>query len=125
MVIASSKILTRVQVLHMRVLDKKPLAGVAAITGVSPRVSQKIVQRALERGMDPDARPFVIQPEWVADAPRSGRPSKQTLEVRALTEQAISRDRFGREKSSEAIAETIKECTGRTVSDTTIWRILR
>lgn len=55
-----------------------------ALTGVSARVSQLIVRRALERGMDPEARPFIVQPEWVADAPRSGRPStRKTTEVRA------------------------------------------
>lgn len=72
-VIASTKLLTRVQVLHMRVGENRTLAEVTALTGVSVPDTNQIVRRALARGMDPDARPFVIQPEWVADAPKSGR----------------------------------------------------
>lgn len=67
----------------------------------------------------------MVQPAWVADTPQSGRPSKQTPEVREFTEQAIQRDGYGREKSAEAIRQTIKECTSRTVLESTIWRILR
>jgi len=65
---------------------KSPVGGKSSVqiseeTGVSVRQIDRIYARAVERGFDPTRRPFVLKDEWLEDAPRSGRPSKQTPEV--------------------------------------------
>ncbi len=59
----------------------KTSAEVAEITGLSIRQVNRIYARVIERGFDPNHRPFELQDEWLQDAPRSGRPSKQTEET--------------------------------------------
>ncbi|KAK0724053.1 hypothetical protein B0H67DRAFT_99132 [Lasiosphaeris hirsuta] len=68
---------------------KSPLVGmktaeVVEKTGCSARQVQRIYARAIERGFDPNETPFVLKNEWLEDAPRSGRPSKQTPETTEL-----------------------------------------
>ncbi|KAI8671803.1 hypothetical protein NCS57_00656700 [Fusarium keratoplasticum] len=66
---------------------KAPCSGktteeVAAITGLSTRQVNRIYARAIYRGFDPNLRPLVIRDEYLRDAPRSGRPPKQTEETK-------------------------------------------
>ncbi|KAF2815474.1 uncharacterized protein BDZ99DRAFT_506534 [Mytilinidion resinicola] len=65
---------------------KSPSGGkttqqVVSITALSKRTVDSIYARAIKRGFDPNAVPLVIKDEYLEDAPRSGRPSKQTSEV--------------------------------------------
>ncbi|KAK4125883.1 hypothetical protein N657DRAFT_642629 [Parathielavia appendiculata] len=65
---------------------KSPLVGmktadVAEKTGCSVRQVQRIYASAIERGFDPNERPLILKDERLEDAPRSGRPSKQTSEA--------------------------------------------
>jgi hypothetical protein len=67
----------------MVVALKAPCTGkttneVVEITGLSTRQVNRIYSRAIERGFEPNARPVILRNEHVEDAPRSGRPSKQT-----------------------------------------------
>jgi transposase len=59
----------------------KTTAEIAGHLEISPRTVNKIYARAIERGFDPNHKPFSLKPEYVEDAPRSGRPSKQTEEI--------------------------------------------
>ena len=90
-------------------------------TGVPIHTIQKIYLRAQKRGFDPNSDLPIVKNEHVIDAPRSGRPSKQTEEVKGEIFQKIRRDRYGREKTCESIASEMK---GK-VSPMTVWRILR
>jgi transposase len=47
---------------------------------ISPRTINDIYARAIKRGFDPNYKPFSIKPEYIEDAPRSGRPTKHTSE---------------------------------------------
>ncbi|OBT67633.1 hypothetical protein VE03_03808 [Pseudogymnoascus sp. 23342-1-I1] len=56
----------------------KTTAEVAEKTGLSSRQVNKIYARAIERGFDPNHTPLTLRDEWLQDAPRTGRPLKQT-----------------------------------------------
>ncbi|TQN68415.1 hypothetical protein CSHISOI_07058 [Colletotrichum shisoi] len=49
---------------------------VVTALGISRRTVEHILQRVKKQGFDPIATAFTIQPEYVEDAPRSGRPKK-------------------------------------------------
>lgn len=53
-------------------------AQVEELTGFAQRTIRHIYNRAISRGFDPAARPFLILDEHVADAKRTGRPRKRT-----------------------------------------------
>src|SRR5271154_4045622 len=77
----------------------KTTAEIAAITGLSTRTINHIYARAIDRGFDPNIIPFQIKDEWVEDAPRSGRPTKQIEETVNSILDKVRRDRYGREKT--------------------------
>ncbi|EDN11274.1 predicted protein [Histoplasma mississippiense (nom. inval.)] len=52
------------------------------ITNLSARQINHIYARALERGFNPDLLYLTIRDEFLQDAPRSGRPTKQTSSIR-------------------------------------------
>ncbi|KAJ5967295.1 hypothetical protein N7501_003543 [Penicillium viridicatum] len=56
-------------------------ATIAEIVGLSKRTVDRIYERALARGFDASLRPWNISDAMLADAPRSGRPKKQSLEM--------------------------------------------
>ena len=108
---------------------KSPCGGkttveVAKITGLSIRQVNRIYSRAIERGFDPNQEPLVIRDEWLRDAPRSGRPSKQEPTVQQEVTAKVRQDRYGREKTCADIAGELS-LAGHDVSATTVWRILR
>lgn len=77
----STDITTRALVVTL----KSPSGGkttteIAEITGISTRQVNGIYARAIERGFDPNHRPLTLRDEYLRDAPRSGRPTKQTEE---------------------------------------------
>ncbi|ORY10964.1 hypothetical protein BCR34DRAFT_336222 [Clohesyomyces aquaticus] len=51
---------------------------VSAISGIPTRTVNSIYARAIERGFEPCERPMKLLDKHLEDAPRSGRPSKQT-----------------------------------------------
>ncbi|KAG6093627.1 hypothetical protein E4U14_000234 [Claviceps sp. LM454 group G7] len=57
---------------------------VASITGISVRTVNKIFAKAVSRGFKPEDRPLKIIGRFVEDAPKSGRPRKQTPEVKEI-----------------------------------------
>jgi transposase len=102
----------------------KTTAEVHAITGVPKRTIQDIFARAVQRGFDPNLTPVAIHDEYLEDAPRLGRPKKQTEEAINATVQKVCRDRYGREKSCADIAGEL-DSEGLDISAVTIWRILK
>jgi transposase len=108
---------------------KSPIGGLTTAeiseeTGISPRQVNRIYARAIERGFDPNHRPFTLKDEWLEDAPRSGRPSKQTPETSQVIISKVQKDRYGREKTCADLAGELSQI-GIDISSITIWRILR
>ncbi|KAJ5436667.1 hypothetical protein N7445_007552 [Penicillium cf. griseofulvum] len=56
-------------------------ATIAEVVGLSKRTVDRIYERALAKGFDAALRPWNISDAMLADAPRSGRPKKQSLEM--------------------------------------------
>ena len=79
------------------------------LTGVQRRQIQRLYQRAIERGFDPEIRPLNIQLEHVQDAPRSGRPTKRTEEAIEAIKTKIQLNRYTREKNYLQIAGDLQE----------------
>ncbi|KFY41167.1 hypothetical protein V494_03175 [Pseudogymnoascus sp. VKM F-4513 (FW-928)] len=102
----------------------KTTAEVAEKTGFSTRQINRIYARAIERGFDPNHIPLVIRDEWLQDAPRSGRPVKQTVDARKEIIAKVRTDRYGREKACADIAGELS-LQGVDISATTIWRVLK
>src|SRR5579871_2576054 len=69
----------------------------------------RIYTRAINRGFDPE-KPTCLD-KHVEDAPRSGRPTKQTEQARIDVEAKVTTDRYGREKSAEVIAAEVGLCS--------------
>lgn len=67
------------------------------------RTIQTMIRRARDRGFDPRISKRVRM-EFVEDAKRSGRPKEITPEKDNAIIQSVSKDRAGREKSSEILA---------------------
>jgi transposase len=88
-------------------------------TRIPPRTLQLIYTRAIKRGLDPSKSTTILS-IYIDDAPRSGRPTKQTVELINNVISKVRQDRFGREKSCAQIAGEVGG-----VSSTTVWRILR
>ncbi|OAX81454.1 hypothetical protein ACJ72_04204 [Emergomyces africanus] len=84
----NTDIATRSVVVALKSICEKTSIEISGITGLSVRAINLIYARAIERGFDPNARPFVIRDAWLADAPRSGRPKKKTSEE--VQEQGIT-----------------------------------
>jgi transposase len=108
---------------------KSPSGGkttleVVAITGVSKPIVNKIYARAIERGFDPNATPLILKDEYLEDAPRSGRPTKQTSEVKQSISQSVRHDRYGREKTCADLAGELSQGII-DISPTTIYRCLK
>ncbi|KAI0443982.1 hypothetical protein F4803DRAFT_282312 [Xylaria telfairii] len=112
------QISTRAQALALKITDRFSNEEIERITGINPRTVNRIVDRALERGLD--LKHPVILDHHVADAPRTGRPSKQAQNKDQILAKARS-DGDGREKTCAQIAA---ELDGQ-VSAMTVSRVLR
>lgn len=55
-------------------------AQITSKTGISGGTIRGIYARAIERGFDLNANPSIITNDYVAEASRSGRPTKQIKE---------------------------------------------
>jgi transposase len=108
---------------------KSPFGGkttpeIAGQLEISPRTVNSIYARAIQRGFDPNYKPFTLKPEHVQDAPRSGRPSKQTEQNAQAVPEKVRSNRYGRELPCTDLAGLLSQ-VGIEISSTTVWRILR
>ncbi|KAL5610411.1 hypothetical protein FOBRF1_006528 [Fusarium oxysporum] len=102
----------------------KTTIEIHALTGIAVRTINSIYARAIARGFEPNERPLRLRNEYLEDAPRSGRPRKQTEEAKDLIVAKVSRDRYGREKSAADIAGELS-LQGIDISKTTVKRNLK
>lgn len=117
----SSDITTRAQVVTLKSFTTKTTREIAVITGLSVATVNRVYAQAIQRGYDHHADPM-IRDVFVQDAPRSGRPSKQTETTKELVTSKIRRDRYGREKTCANLAGELS-LEGLDLSSTTIWRL--
>ncbi|KAK4869163.1 hypothetical protein LT330_006163 [Penicillium expansum] len=97
---------------------------ISELSGLSTRTVNRIYERALANGFDPNSRPWNISDDMLADAPRSGRPTKQTTDVQTQVLSKVQTDENGREKICTDIAGEMS-LEGHDISSTTVWRILK
>lgn len=74
-------IATRAMIIGLK-SSGKTSTEVSELTKISVRTMNDIYARAIKRGFDPNLRPLEICDAYLADAPQSGRPKKQTTEAR-------------------------------------------
>lgn len=103
---------------------KSPIGGktsteIAEKTGLSTRQVNRIYARAIERGFDPNHMPLTLRDEWLQDAPRSGRPTKQTTDTKEGAVAKVQTDRYRREKTCADIAGDLS-LQGIDISSTTV-----
>ena len=112
---------TRAAVVTLKVL-KFSSRQIFSLTHVCESTQRSIWDKALDRGFDPSQ--CRILDKHVADGARSGRPKKDTKEVREALLKKIRRDRYGREKTSLRLSMELKE-EGIEISGSTVYRILK
>jgi transposase len=86
--------------------------------GIHKRSLYRWKKTAVERGWDPRSNRRLLL-EYCADAPKSGRPSKQTPELVRAIVQSVSASAAGREQSTMQIAAQVG------VLASTVHRVLR
>jgi transposase len=92
----------RVQILTLYGLGFKTL-DIASYLEVPPRTIQELIKKAKARGYKPEES-LRVKKEYFEDSKRSGRPKEITPAIESSILQSISKDRAGREKSSEILA---------------------
>jgi transposase len=116
-------IATRASVLTLLSMGKTN-AEVSSLLTVPKSTIRDILSRAIQRGFDPNVRPLEICDAYLTDAPRSGRPKKQTPETQDKILAKVRLDRYGREKTCADLAGELSS-EGIDVSAMTVWRILK
>ena len=116
-------IATRALVVTLKFSGKTTLE-VAGLAGISARQVDRIYAKAIERGFDPACRPLLLKDDYLIDAPRSGRPSKQTDEIKEAIAKKVRRDRYGREKTYADIAAELSQ-EGLPISAVMVWKVLK
>jgi transposase len=76
---------------------------IEATTGMPRQTIQYWIKKARERGYNPEIDPRIL-PVYVEDGKRTGRPKEITEATEQAILESISKDRNGREKSSEILA---------------------
>jgi hypothetical protein len=71
----------------------KTTSQVTSITGLSKRTINDIFAQAIQRGFDPNSVPLDIRSEYVEDAPRASRPTKQSENIKTIIIDKVCRDR--------------------------------
>ncbi len=121
----NTDLVTRALVVSLRSpFGGKTSAQISDQTGISVRQVNRIYARAIERGFEPNHQPFILKSEWLEDAPRSGRPLKQTPEVTEKIVSQVRSDRYGREKTAADLAGALS-LEGIDISATIVLRILK
>ena len=102
----SIPIATRAQIITLKALGytNKEICSELYLA-LTHHALDRIYVRALDQGFNPEM-PTCLN-HHVEDAPRSGRPTKQTEQVKADVEAKVIRDQYGREKSAEVIAAEV------------------
>lgn len=118
-----TEISTRALIIGLKSTGKTTVE-VAELTNIPARTINAIYARAISRGFDTNRRPLEIHDTYLADAPRSGRPSKQKTDIQTEVLSKVRFDRYGREKTCADIAGELS-LSGIDISAVTIWRILR
>jgi transposase len=108
---------------------KSPLGGrstneVSEKTGLSKRTINDIYARAIQRGFDPNLLPLIIKDEYLKDAPRSGRPAKQSEDLKNVIDTKVCGNRHGRELTCADIAGQLS-AEDFNISAITAWRCLK
>lgn len=116
-------IATRASILTLLSMGKTN-AEVSSLLTVPKNTIRDILSRAIQRGFDPNLRPLEICDAYLVDAPRSGRPKKQTPETQDKVLAKVRFDRYGREKTCADIAGELSS-EGDNISSMTVWRILK
>src|SRR6266480_644763 len=114
----SIPIATRAQIVTLKALayTNKEICSKLHL-GLTHQALDRIYARAIIRGVNPE-KPTCLD-HHVKDAPRAGRPTKQTDQAKADVEVKVTRDRYGREKSAEVIGTEVG------LSANTVRRVLR
>jgi hypothetical protein len=104
---------------------KSPAGGktskeVEEITGIQRRTIDAIYSRAVQRGFKPDLQPIVIKDEFLQDALRSGRPTKQNEALKQAISAKVCGDCYGRELSCADLTSQLST-NGSNVSVLTVW----
>ncbi|CCE34074.1 uncharacterized protein CPUR_08005 [Claviceps purpurea 20.1] len=120
---APHDIATRASVVTLKAIDLTT-TEVASLTGVPTRTVNKIFANAIERGFDPQRRPLTIRNYHVEEAPRSGRPTKQTPELKEALLSKVRDDGDGRQKTCAELADDLGRL-GYKISGTSVLRVLR
>ncbi|KAJ3475474.1 hypothetical protein NLG97_g9447 [Lecanicillium saksenae] len=121
---ANTDIATRALIVTLKAYGGKSSREIATLAGVTDRTVDRLYKKARERGFDLTSQPIILKKEHLEDAPRPGRPSKQTEEIIQQVIAKIQRDRYGREKTAAAIAAELTE-EGTHISPPTVFRILK
>lgn len=98
---------TRASIMTLKATSQRS-DDVAYMFGVTRRAVDKIYARAINRGFDPAVRPIRVPNECINNAPRSGRPKKQTKAIVSRIIQKVRRNRYRREKSYADIAGDLR-----------------
>ena len=96
-----------------------PRHVVAAKCQILVSSGQRLYREAQQRGWRPNDDVCPLLEEYIADKPRSGRPTKRTNSLKRKVVEAVRRDRYGREKTCASIADSLG------VSAMTVWRVLK
>lgn len=118
-------IATRALVVTLKSVAGKSNSEVCYLTGLPESTVRSIYAKAIKRGFEYNAsQPITICNAHLEDAPRSGRPTKETEAVRQSITQKLVRDRYGREKSCADLAGELSQ-EGVNISATTVRQILK
>jgi len=121
----TTDVATRALIVTLKsLLGGKTSAQISQETGISVRQINRIYARAVECGFEPNQRPFILKDEWLEDAPRSGRLSKQTPEVTEKIVELVRCDRYGREKTVADLTRALS-LEDINISATTVFQILK
>ena len=119
---------TDIATLAFLVTLKSPCSGKQPkypISQASPKNTiNYIYARAIARGFDPNQRPMVIKNCYVEDAPRNGRPTKRTQEMKKAAIAKVLHSPYGRKKTCAEIASELAS-EGMEISPTSVSRILK
>ncbi|KAG6112225.1 hypothetical protein E4U14_002133 [Claviceps sp. LM454 group G7] len=120
---APHDIATRASVVTLKAICL-PTTEVASLTGIPTRTVNKIFANAIERGFDPQRRPVIVKNCYVEEAPRSGRPTKQTPELKEALLSKVRDNGDGRQKTCAELADDLGHL-GYKVSANSVARVLR
>ena len=94
---------TRAQAVVIKALGT-PLKLITQVTGISGKHISNLLKKAVENGWRTD---WVLLNDYLKDKPRKGRTKKITPDIEQRVINAVTCDRYGREKNSQKIGREI------------------